>query len=124
MRFTTGTGQYTAPPPLTFSLNAASETHYKEAVIPSGESAEIVPEDPIKLKTLVISWQDVTVPGELHIGSFTLLQSVGGGQVVIPCHDIAVTGLRTVNNSYGGRYAVLVLYTENSDTDFGIGANP
>lgn len=97
---------YPTPPAL--SLKAPS-TQYRSIVAPSGET-EIFSEEPITLKTLLVSWQSIMTPGELHIGPFLILQSQDSGQLVIPCHDVRLEEVHITNNSYGGRYSIVGFY--------------
>ena len=97
---------------LNSGLDVSPMVQSSSVLLPSGESGLLVGEVDIVLKTLLISWQNITTPGELHVGDFVILQGEGSDLLVLPCHDIETHGLRTSNNSYGGRYSVIAFYNE------------
>jgi len=93
----------------------------------SGSALTIIPgRDPIfsvTIQQLIISWTDVTTPGQINISSqpadpnpFIVYQNSGGDTIVVPfysmLYDLGTYGLRAANNAVGGVYTVTAFYTQ------------
>lgn len=135
MRFTATTVTGVVPPPAVVSSNIlampmSAQLAYDPTIqkrsfhADSGASGVLVSGDSemltINLNQMLISWTDVGVAGRVEIRSqnsdpVVLFQSVGGGQQLVPGLDESIWlgryGLRVVNNSVGGEYAVTVWFT-------------
>lgn len=91
-------------------------------ISPSGATAIVIPGSRrlrILLTQLLVSWANLTAVGHLEIRShgkpaILMFQSGKDGQIVIPCHDeqlfLGNYGLRSLNNSVGGEYAITANY--------------
>lgn len=123
MRFQTTLAQPIVPPPSDAALRAIlpiQRTALQRTS--SGESSWVIPpgQDQITLYTLIVSWNRVETPGDITIIAFngqpifTILQSEGAGKENVECHELPVYlgdwGLRALNNSIGGYYAVTAIY--------------
>ena len=103
-------------------LDPRSGLKRDSVISPSGATAVIIPGTRrlrILLKQLLISWANLTAVGHIEIRShgkppILMFQSGKDGQIVVPCHNeqlfLGNYGLRSLNNSAGGEYAITVNY--------------
>lgn len=89
---------------------------------PSGATSILIPGSrrlTIELLQLVFSWSGVTAAGHFEVRTHAqdpiyLYQGGRGGEVVMPCYKeqifLSRYGMRVLNNSAGGDYAVFCYY--------------
>ena len=109
-------------PPANLALLRAPTTEKGILQTTSGKSGWIILPGPahITLLTLILSWSNIQVAGQLNISGaspeplFSVLQTKADDIEIIDCHELPAAlneyGLRSANNSIGGNYSVTVLY--------------